>query len=189
MSIKYAILGLLHYKEMHGYKIKKRIEANFGHMWSVNFGQIYPSLKQLLEENMVTMKEVRIDGEKGPDRKLYSITETGKDEFARWLAASPEREMLMRDPFIMRFVFFGFGDRERSIELIEDRIALYEAQLSERRENYEKWRNHDIYVRLVSELGIRLNELFLEWLKEARAEILEDQGQVEGGAVRAAIMS
>ena len=47
MSIKYAILGLLHYSDMHGYRIKAHIEKNFGHMWSINFGQIYPSLKQL----------------------------------------------------------------------------------------------------------------------------------------------
>ena len=45
--IKYAILGLLHYTDMHGYRIKEHLERNFGHMWSINYGQIYPNLKQL----------------------------------------------------------------------------------------------------------------------------------------------
>ena len=50
MSIKYAVLGLLHYKDMHGYKIKDHIEKNFGFMWTVNFGQIYNSLKALVRK-------------------------------------------------------------------------------------------------------------------------------------------
>ena len=78
MAIKFSILGLLHYKDMHGYQIKKHIEAHFGHMWSINFGQIYPNLKALLEEELVTMRLEPNHGEKGPDRKLYSITDKGK---------------------------------------------------------------------------------------------------------------
>ncbi len=39
MSIKFAILGLLQYKNMHGYRIKKLIERDFGFMWTVNYGQ------------------------------------------------------------------------------------------------------------------------------------------------------
>ena len=55
MSIKYAILGLLNYSDMHGYRIKEHIEKNFSHMWSINFGQIYPSLKELKDEGLVRM--------------------------------------------------------------------------------------------------------------------------------------
>ncbi len=47
MSLNYAVLGLLQYRDMHGYRIKEHLENNFGHMWSVNFGQIYPILKDL----------------------------------------------------------------------------------------------------------------------------------------------
>ena len=52
MSVKYAILGLLHYRDMHGYRIKRHIEQHFGHMWSINYGQIYPNLKRLEEEGL-----------------------------------------------------------------------------------------------------------------------------------------
>jgi PadR family transcriptional regulator AphA len=55
MSIKYAILGLLNYSDMHGYRIKEHIEKNFDYMWAVNFGQIYPNLKDLEEEGFIHM--------------------------------------------------------------------------------------------------------------------------------------
>ena len=57
MALKYSILGLLHYRDMHGYQIKKHIENHFGHMWTINYGQIYPNLKKLKEEGLVTMIE------------------------------------------------------------------------------------------------------------------------------------
>ena len=90
MSIKYAILGLLNYSDMHGYRIKEHIEKNFGHMWSINFGQIYPGLKELEEKKFIKMLEVAPSENGGPQKKLYSITKKGTDEFSRWLTEAPE---------------------------------------------------------------------------------------------------
>jgi DNA-binding PadR family transcriptional regulator len=169
MSIKYAILGLLHYKDMHGYKIKAHIERNFGHMWSINYGQIYPNLKRLEEEGLVT--KVDVPQADAPDRKLYSITQKGVEAFSRWLHDSPERQMLLRDPFLLRFVFFGFGDKERALKMIDEQIQSYQRQMEKRRVNLRRWASHDIYVRLMAELGVSLNEVMLSWLFRARKEI------------------
>ena len=171
MAIKYAILGLLHYRDMHGYQIKQHIEKNFGHMWSVNFGQIYPNLKAILEDGLAEVRADEKSGEKGPPRKLYSLTEKGRREFASWLAGDPERPMLLRDPFLMRFVFFGFGDHGRALEMVEGQIADYEKQLRRRRDNQQRWQKRDRYVRLMGRLGLELNEMYLDWLKMAREEI------------------
>jgi DNA-binding PadR family transcriptional regulator len=173
MAIKYSILGLLHYKNMHGYRIKEHIERNFGHMWSINFGQIYPNLKKMKEEGLILMTDVIQNGEKGPPRKLYSITEKGRGEFIKWLESSPEKAMILRDPFLMRFVFYGFGDYRRSLETIDKQISAYEDQLERRRENLKKWRKSGIYVELLAELGTDMNEMILEWLKRAKMKIID----------------
>ncbi|RLB85228.1 MAG: PadR family transcriptional regulator, partial [Deltaproteobacteria bacterium] len=137
--LKYAILGLLQYTDMHGYRIKEHIEQNFGHMWSINFGQIYPNLKKLHNDGLVEMTEMPQNGEKGPPRKLYSITVKGKEEFAKWLETSPEKPMLLRDPFLMKFVFFGFGETKRSLEIIDEQIDRYKTDLNRREKNLEHW--------------------------------------------------
>jgi len=172
--IKYAILGLLHYTDMHGYRIKEHIEQNFGHMWSINYGQIYPNLKKLYEDGLISMIEMNQNGEKGPTRKLYSITMKGKEEFSRWLEESPEKPMLLRDPFLMRFVFYSFGDNNRSVEIIDNQIKRYENDLKRRRKNLKRWDKSGIYVRLIAELGTNLNEMFITWLKHSKEEILKD---------------
>jgi DNA-binding PadR family transcriptional regulator len=172
--IKYAILGLLHYTDMHGYRIKEHIERNFGHMWSINYGQIYPNLKKLHDDGLITMKEVVVNGEKGPPRKLYAITEKGKKDFQKWLNAAPEKPMLLRDPFLMRFVFFGFGDTDRSIEIIDAQIKRYEKDLDRRKKNLARWEKSGLYVRLIADLGMNLNQMILEWLTHSRQEIFKE---------------
>ena len=117
------------------------------------------------------MREENHEGERGPARKLYSLTEKGRGEFSRWLADDPEKALILRDPFLMRFIFFGFGDRERSLAMIEDQIEVWENMLETRQENMGRWQSHDVHVRLMAELGVGLNRAFLEWLRRAREEI------------------
>lgn len=187
MALKHSILGLLHYKDMHGYRIKEHIEKNFGHMWSINHGQIYQSLKKMEEEGLITMVEIAPSPNGGPHRKLYSITSKGKDDFAAWLARDPEGQMLLRDPFLTRFVFFDFGDRERALEIIEGQIKLYEDQLERRIENVPRRHEQGHYVRLVADLGVDFNRMYLDWLKRSYREISEMDASQQNGGVRSLV--
>jgi PadR family transcriptional regulator, phenolic acid-responsive transcriptional regulator len=182
MSVKYTILGLLQYKDMHGYRIKEVIESDFGNMWSINHGQIYQTLRKLEEEGLVTMVEVTPSENGGPHKKSYSITDAGREEFTRWLAASPERPMMIRDPFLTRFVFFDFGETEDALRIIDEQIAYYEEQLKGREGHLPRRSRHGPYVQLMSELGFRFNEMFLEWLKRAREEIARGREEPERSA-------
>lgn len=175
--IKYAILGLLHYRNMHGYRIKEHIERNFGHMWSINYGQIYPNLKKLQDDGLILMAGVVQNDEKGPPRKLYAITEKGRHEFTAWLETSPEKSLLLRDPFLMRFVFYGFGDPGRAVEIIDEQIKKYEKDLTRRENNMDRWDKSGLYVRLIAELGVNLNAMMLDWLKHSREEILKAEAR------------
>ncbi len=175
MSIKYAILGLLHYSDMHGYRIKEHIEKNFGHMWTINFGQIYTCLKELEQESLVSVKEILPSEGNGPYKKCYHITDKGKEDFAEWLTSSPEKQMLLRDPFLLRFPFFGFAGPDTAIKLINEQMEIYEKQLQDRESKMPRWQSRGVYVRLIAELGVKFNEMYLEWLKYARDEIVAEQ--------------
>jgi DNA-binding PadR family transcriptional regulator len=156
---------------MHGYQIKKHIENDFGHMWSINFGQLYPILKDLEKEGFVAMREIVPSEKGGPHKKLYSITEKGTDEFLRWLAELPQKPILIRDPFLLKFAFFGFGSDQRAIEIIDQQIGIYTSQLTQRQLNRRRWEHQSLYVRLLVDLGINEIEMYLEWLYNARNEI------------------
>jgi hypothetical protein len=82
--------------------------------------------------------------------------------------------MLLRDPFLLKFAFFGFGGPEDALRIIDGQIASYEAQHERRSGNSLRWETQGPYVKLLSDLGIEFNEMYLGWLRSARKQIEEN---------------
>src|SRR6266568_4315606 len=49
---KYAVMGVLSICPSSGYDIRKFMECSTSNFWSESYGQIYPILKQLVEEGL-----------------------------------------------------------------------------------------------------------------------------------------
>lgn len=171
MSIKYAILGLLHYREMYGYQIKDHIAKYFSTMWTVSLAQIYASLKSLAEEGLIVLSDVVASPAGAPSKKLYSITYKGRQEFQHWLKNYDGDNMTHRDPFMLRFVFFGFGEEEDALGFVEKEIRRNEKQRDVRLEALPRRKTQGMYVSKAAELGLKRREMYLDWLNEVR-EIL-----------------
>ncbi len=88
MDIKYALLGFLNWKPATGYEMKKLVAESVAFEWSGNNNQIYTSLVQLAGEGLVT-QEVQVQ-ERYPARKVYTITEAGRQELRNWLTEAIE---------------------------------------------------------------------------------------------------
>jgi PadR family transcriptional regulator PadR len=81
-----CVLGVLATGDAYGYELAQRLEgAGLGEMKG---GTLYPALTRLDEEGSVTASWR--PSERGPDRKYYAITETGRTrldtEAAQWAA-------------------------------------------------------------------------------------------------------
>jgi DNA-binding PadR family transcriptional regulator len=76
-DVRSAILALLDDRPMHGYEMIQELEERTGGRWTPSAGSIYPTLQLLEDEGLVTAEE--IDG-----RRVYSLTDTGKE-------AAPDR--------------------------------------------------------------------------------------------------
>lgn len=121
MSLKHALLGILTIKPMTGYELKQFFDSTVQHFWNAELSQIYPTLKQLEEQGWVE-KRVEVQ-ESRPNKKIYDITDGGKEEYTRW-ALHPLPPADLRDPFLIK-VFFGD-------ELpIEDILVLLRHQMEE----------------------------------------------------------
>ncbi|WP_416149993.1 PadR family transcriptional regulator [Salipaludibacillus sp. HK11] len=101
----YALLGFLTLGPNSGYDIKKTIEESIGYFWNENYGQIYPNFKLLYEQGLVTMELEEQDGK--PDRKVYSITEDGKDKLVAWLSEPVDYPQNERKNELLLKLFFG----------------------------------------------------------------------------------
>jgi DNA-binding PadR family transcriptional regulator len=85
--------------EASGYEIKKEIEEGlFSHFIDASFGSIYPALTQLASEGLLTVRAEEQTGK--PDKKVYAITEAGRQNLIRSLQVMP-----MRDKYKSEFLF------------------------------------------------------------------------------------
>jgi DNA-binding PadR family transcriptional regulator len=90
---------------MTGYEMRQMMEQSTANFWSESFGQIYPALKQMLAQGLVEL-HANAEGVKGAkDRKVYRITEAGRERLRAWLEV-PARPQVNRNELLLK-VFFG----------------------------------------------------------------------------------
>jgi PadR family transcriptional regulator, regulatory protein AphA len=100
---QFAVLGLLSLGPMSGYDLKQLSSWSVGHFWREGYGQIYPTLRQLEKQRLVTKKTQRQKGK--PDRNVYSLTPAGLERLRQWLA-SPANPEVPRNELLLK-MFFG----------------------------------------------------------------------------------
>ena len=113
---KYAILGVLSLMPMSGYDIKKFSDSSIAHFWNENYARIYPVLKEMEREGMVTKETMR--NENRPPRNVYSITEQGRNELSQWLL-QPAEERRLREELLLKLFFSEDVPLENLIAKIE----------------------------------------------------------------------
>jgi DNA-binding PadR family transcriptional regulator len=177
MSLKHAILGFLSYKAFSGYDLKKAFDQSVRHFWPANQSQIYRTLAELEKDGFIE-KEV-IPREERLDMKVYSVTEAGKEELHRWLAA-PLAQQDYREPFLIQIYFAGkLSDEEidnllrHEIQAMEERLAIY---ASIYKMNQEAIKTHEdprsLFLSVLTlEYGILSNHAALEWIRSVAERV------------------
>ncbi|WP_427116954.1 PadR family transcriptional regulator [Pseudarthrobacter scleromae] len=75
-EVRSAVLALLAERPMHGYQIIREIEERSGGSWKPSAGSVYPTLQLLADEGTISAEESN-------GRKIYSLTEAGREEVAQ----------------------------------------------------------------------------------------------------------
>jgi DNA-binding PadR family transcriptional regulator len=110
------ILGLLLFRSLSIYEIKKAIEGTVNFFYSSSYGNIIPALKKLEKNDLVTVNENVVNGR---NRKEYTITDKGRENFKDWLA----REInigKIQDEALLRFYFLTELPLKKRINLLRD---------------------------------------------------------------------
>jgi DNA-binding PadR family transcriptional regulator len=122
MSIDFAILGLLSWRSLTGYDIKKMFAGSAALYWSGNNNQIYTSLVRLHEREFVT-REI-VFQEDSPPRKIYSITDAGREALRTWLLTEPEPPQL-KNSFLVQLAWAD----QLSAEELDELLGRYEEEM------------------------------------------------------------
>ncbi len=113
---RYAILGVLSLAPGSGYDIKKNCDKGISYFWNENFGHIYPVLKQMEKDGVITKQVEQNEGR--PPRNVYFITEKGRDELTNWLI-SPTNQTPQRLELLLKLTFAKIIPSETIIKELE----------------------------------------------------------------------
>jgi len=132
MSLKFALLGLLAESPKYGYELKRRFEGALGNVWSVSYGQLYPTLRRLSELGWVTKKTE--PGKKAAEKNIYSITEKGRRKLDEWLLKPVRSTYRVKDEFTLRFLFFSKLAPDHVLQYLRE----YQKETVQQRESFQK---------------------------------------------------
>jgi len=172
MSLTHAILGLLHDQPMTGYDLKTQaFDASIAHFWPADQAQIYRTLDKMTEEGWITSQlEVQ---ETRPNRKIYTLTDSGRAELRRWLN-SFQPLVTYREPFLIQLFFVKDFSNAQIITMIEAQLAAHHQRLTQYQEvpvpplNTSHITRETTLQRLTLELGLRVEQAHIDWLLLAR---------------------
>jgi PadR family transcriptional regulator PadR len=86
---KFFVLCVLHQKSMHGYEVVQAVEASTKGCCSPSEGTVYPMLNEFEAGGYLTS---RLEVVQGRERKVYSISQKGREAFQTaveaWLEAT-----------------------------------------------------------------------------------------------------
>ncbi|OGP66678.1 MAG: hypothetical protein A2031_00840 [Deltaproteobacteria bacterium RBG_19FT_COMBO_43_11] len=177
MSVKYMILGSLMFNCFHGYEIKSQMVQKMNSEFGINDGQLYPTLKKLEEEGLVTKKIEHQDS--APSRHVYSITDKGQKDFMQWLESreGEDREFrydfFRKDIFCIKSNYLRFLEKKKAVEKIQHQIETVKniiADLKIARSHMVERKIDPLHVK-VWEYGIMNYETRLKWLNEFLQEV------------------
>jgi DNA-binding PadR family transcriptional regulator len=155
----YAVLALLkEFGESTSYEIKRALESSIQNFWPVPHTTAYEEPARLAAAGYLSAKQE----EGGRRRRVYSLTDRGREALAAWAGEAGAAPPQLRDELMLK-VFAGADPRP----LLEPRIAFHEAKLEELRGYLELVRQSEGFEGSERTLvaGVAYEEKMLEMLE------------------------
>src|SRR6202165_2297856 len=134
-----AVMTLLMERPMHPDEMRlKRKERGHDQVIRLKGGSIYDTVVRLEDGGFIKSQETSREGRR-PERTVYAITETGRDEITSWM-----REMLAQPvndypQFAAALAFLAVLEKGEDVGLLKLRSAMLESQIAGTQRAWENW--------------------------------------------------
>ena len=174
--LELAILGLLHESPLHGYELRKRLNAVLGAFRVLSYGTLYPCLRELVtrgwiaEDSQAKALPGNLNGASGSGsrrgRIVYALTPDGLAQFQSMLSQSGPAAW-EDDTFNVHFSFFARTQSDVRLRILEGRRSRLEERLDAYRSAAAQRRERlDLYTMELQRHGLESAEREVRWLSE-----------------------
>lgn len=179
MALPHAILVSLCEQSGSGYELTRRFDRSIGYFWSATHQQIYRTLRTMETDGWVSATVVAQQGR--PDKKVYTVSDAGRAELARWIAAplgNASSAGAVPRELAVKLRGAAYGDRAALLEQVMA-LRAERTRLLDTYRGFEKkqfgdpaaLRDSALHQYLVLRGGIRTEEGTVDWLDEVAAAL------------------
>ena len=132
MKTEFAILALVRmHPDVTGYQIKSIVDHSTGQFIKLRLNKIYPALKSLMEQGMLTCREVPQPGRL--PQKFYSLTDAGQEMLDEWLREPFQFEAGNHNfnEYLLKLGAMAYMDDEDILKAIDHGIEYLETRYAD----------------------------------------------------------
>lgn len=179
MALREAILGLLCDGPMTGYEIKQLFRNVIKNFWSVSDGQLYPTLKKMHAEDLISLRVVRQDST--ANKHVYTVSDKGRRHFEKWLREPVTKFEELKEPLVLKVFFFHKLENEEILWHLRSQLDLHAKILDEFRNIRDTYEDRiTAFQRLIGDMGVLYVEVRMLWLNRmielVRKGLIEKKG-------------
>jgi DNA-binding PadR family transcriptional regulator len=174
--LELAILGLLQESPLHGYELRKRLNAVLGAFRALSYGTLYPCLRELVDRGWIAENSAAAslpgaitDATGSGSRRariVYELTADGKDQFQSMLSQTGPAAW-EDDTFNVHFAFFARTEADVRLRILEGRRSRLEERLDSIRSAAAQRRERlDLYTTELQRHGLESAEREIRWVSE-----------------------
>lgn len=174
----YAILGILTTDCRTGYDIKQLIDRSLTHFWKISYGQIYPTLKTIVEDELATVTTSSQPSK--PERKEYHLTAHGKETLKNWLEEPIKQIPAERNEILLKLFFGRHQPKENTVSTLEDYKKKLEARyltyinIEESITANKDHAEDAVYWLFTLDYGKRMTKAAIEWCTNTLEQLLNE---------------
>jgi DNA-binding PadR family transcriptional regulator len=171
-----VILGMIAAGRRTGYDIKQLVDRSTRHFWAASYGQIYPELRRLEQQDLV---RGRPEPSGARARTVYELTEEGQHALREWLISQSDLLYELRDEGMLK-LFFSDAAPETRIDNVRAMRALYQRKLDQLKQLEAKAPEMPDGPRLTLEIGLGVTRWLVQWCEatERRLTLTNVEGEL-----------
>lgn len=168
-----TVLGMLSEQPSHTYELHRQIRSRHKDFAAGKTRGLYHAIDDLVGRGLIEPVETSRDGRR-PERTVYQITETGRDELVEWLTDLLGRPAPEYPVFSIAIGFLPYVSQERALEALRSRGVLLRANIAGHQETLRSLMEDERLPRLVLlelEHAIALQQAELQWVNSVVGDI------------------
>ncbi|MEW1780335.1 PadR family transcriptional regulator [Streptomyces sp. NPDC086777] len=128
MALRNALMAALLEGEASGYDLAKGFDATVANFWAATPQQLYRELERMEADGLVAARVV--EQERRPNKRLFSLTDAGREAVRAYTAVPPGRPAVVRDELLVKVQCADVGDIETVRTAVAERMEWATAKLA-----------------------------------------------------------